>query len=308
MDAMKILIAYDGTANSDAAVASLRRAGLPEKAEAIVLTMSDRRLSQELDEQEELEAGVAVAESRATSGLRSARTASAAAAERIAGWFPGWSVGAEVSDDAPAAGILQKITAWSPNLVVVGTHGRSLVGRVLLGSVSQRVLAEARCSVRIGRRTRNEEGPIRLIVGIDGSRDALAAVTEIARRAWPSETEAHLVSAYAPLDLHYAPVVAALEAGHVDEEDWEFRFVREQVEEAAVTLSAAGLKVVPSVRVGIPVPVLLDEAETWSADAIVLGARGHSVIERLLLGSVSSSIAARANCPVDVIRPWALDA
>jgi nucleotide-binding universal stress UspA family protein len=48
--------------------------------------------------------------------------------------------------------------------------------------------------------------------------------------------------------------------------------------------------------------VLLNEAEAWHADCVFLGAKGISRIERFLLGSVSSSVAARAHCSVEVIR------
>ena len=46
----------------------------------------------------------------------------------------------------------------------------------------------------------------------------------------------------------------------------------------------------------------LEEAERWGADCIFLGAKGHSRFERLLLGSVSTAVSARAHCSVEVVR------
>ena len=39
----------------------------------------------------------------------------------------------------------------APDLIVVGSHGRSALGRFMLGSVSQKVVTEAHCSVRVAR-------------------------------------------------------------------------------------------------------------------------------------------------------------
>jgi nucleotide-binding universal stress UspA family protein len=55
---------------------------------------------------------------------------------------------------------------------------------------------------------------------------------------------------------------------------------------------------------GDPKRVLVDEAETWSADCIFVGAKGMSRVQRVLLGSVSGAVAARANCSVEVVRRY----
>jgi nucleotide-binding universal stress UspA family protein len=48
--------------------------------------------------------------------------------------------------------------------------------------------------------------------------------------------------------------------------------------------------------------VLITEAEDWDADCIFVGAKGMRGIERLLIGSVSAAVAARAHCSVEVVR------
>ncbi len=56
-------------------------------------------------------------------------------------------------------------------------------------------------------------------------------------------------------------------------------------------------------RPGHPVKVVLGEAKDLDCDLIVIGARGHSFFGRLLIGSVSDSIATHAKCSVLVVRP-----
>ena len=48
--------------------------------------------------------------------------------------------------------------------------------------------------------------------------------------------------------------------------------------------------------------VILDEAENWKADLIVVGSHGYRAWERFLLGSVSQAIVSHARCSVEVVR------
>jgi nucleotide-binding universal stress UspA family protein len=53
---------------------------------------------------------------------------------------------------------------------------------------------------------------------------------------------------------------------------------------------------------GSPRTVILDEAESWGADLIVVGSHGYRAWERFLLGSVSQSVVSHAKCSVEVVR------
>ena len=82
------------------------------------------------------------------------------------------------------------------DLIVVGSHGHSLLGgRLILGSVSQRVLYDARCSVRVARCWEEKrKGPVRIVVGFNGSQDSEVAVDAVASREWPEGSEARLIT------------------------------------------------------------------------------------------------------------------
>jgi len=51
-----------------------------------------------------------------------------------------------------------------------------------------------------------------------------------------------------------------------------------------------------------PYRVILNEAETWHADIIVVGSHGRSGFDRVIMGSVSEAVALHAKCSVEVIR------
>ena len=79
-------------------------------------------------------------------------------------------------------------------------------------------------------------------------------------------------------------------------------WAHQAVDAAAEELRAAGLTVTPQVVGGDPKHVLIDAARQFGADCIFIGAKGHSRLERFLLGSVSTAVAARAHCSVEVVR------
>jgi nucleotide-binding universal stress UspA family protein len=182
------------------------------------------------------------------------------------------------------------------DLVVVGSHGRSALGRLVLGSVSQKVLAQARCSVRVARgHTDVTPGPVRLAVGVDGSTDAEAAVRAVGQRVWPTGSEARVITG---VDAMLATTPRRPpESG---EEVW--AWVHRVTAGAAEVLRAAGLAVSCRVTEEDPKRLLPAEAEAWGADCIFVGARGLRGVERFLLGSVSAAVATRAHCSVEVVR------
>jgi nucleotide-binding universal stress UspA family protein len=74
------------------------------------------------------------------------------------------------------------------------------------------------------------------------------------------------------------------------------------VKAAMVKLRAADLTASFAIKEDDPKRALLDEAEKWKADCIFVGATGLGGLDRFLLGSVSSAVAARAHCSVEVVR------
>ncbi len=282
----KILVAYDGSACSDAALDDLRRAGLPSRVEAVVITIAYVFLPPPESEvpDDELAAPDAAALVRpalahAVEAVRKARAVAERAAERVRADFPGWTVRAEADGDTPAWALIKLAGSLGADLVVVGSHGHSSAGgRLILGSVSQKVLYEAGCSVRVARCAgERREGPVRIVVGFNGSTDAAAAVDAVTSRTWPAGSEVRLVNA----DDAATPATLA---------------------SATERLRAAGLMTSEAGGTGDPAHVLIREAEAWEADSIFVGTRDLHGFQHLLHGSVSAEVAARAQCSVEVVR------
>ena len=309
---MKILIAYDGSECADAAIEDLKTAGLPKTAEALVMTMADVFLPPSIDEEIDstfpmyVPDGVKRAHERAELKLEKARLMAQGASEQVKKIFPEWEVGHEALGESPAWAIIRKAEQWKSDLVVVGAQGHSVLGgRLILGSVSQRVLYETSCSVRIARSQRWDAGSqLRLLIGVDNSPYSDAAVEAVCQRQWPSGTEVRLLTVVDTVmainpDPSQPEILQWIEVGDEKNRDQ----VRQVFQPSADKLRSAGLDAAVMIRSGNPTNELLDEAESWGAGCIFLGPKGMRGIDRLLLGSVSSAVSARARCSVEVIRP-----
>ena len=308
---MKILVAYDGSEFADEALADLKNAGLGADVEVLVLSLADVFLPPPPDEIVDDAAPAYIPESvrraldRAQQELDEAKALAKRAADQIRAAFPSWTINYDAQADSPAWALLRTADASNPDLIVLGARGHSVFGgRLILGSISLRVLYEARCSVRIARApVRDVDGPVRILIAVDRSDDSNAAVEAVCRRNWPTGSEVALLSVVdtvmAVNPIGEPETVKWIEVG--EGENWEP--VRELFAPDAQKLRDAGLHVEVLVRRGSPADQILEESNTWGATCIFLGARGTRGIERLMLGSVSSAVAARALCSVEVVRP-----
>jgi nucleotide-binding universal stress UspA family protein len=283
---MKILIAYDGSRAADAGIADLARAGMPPTGEARVLSIADVMLPPSargrLVGSETVSPELAAEAPNAVHPLEDAIATAREGAALLEKALPGWDVTPVAQADAPAWGIVKEADAWQPDIVVVGSEGKSAVGRFLLGSIAYKVLTEGRCNVRIARaRKTARQGPIRIVVAVDGSEGALTAVDLVAKRHWPAGTEVLLLLCE---PLSDSESEAALNAAK------------------ARLASYRGLSVRAETREGDPKRELIDAAKEWQADAIYVGARGLGRMDRFLLGSVSLYVALNADCSVGVVH------
>jgi nucleotide-binding universal stress UspA family protein len=294
---MKIVIGYDGSDCAGAALHDLQRAGLPHAVEALVISVAEQWLpppppsSYEIAGAEGILGGVIEAKRQASQAVEDARSIALQATKVVQSLLPSWSVGAEAYSGSPAREILRRAEEWEADLIVVGSHGRSAAGRLILGSVSQRVVTGAACSVRVARhQAKEKDSPVRIIIGFDGSPGSDIAVRKVAARIWPKDSEVRLVTSVDPLHEY------AMEP----EEKFAYMLAIQQA--AETTFRTVGLQVESFIKEEDPKLLLIAEAERWGADSIFVGARGLNRVERFLLGSVSTAVVARAHCSVEVAR------
>jgi nucleotide-binding universal stress UspA family protein len=284
---MKVVIGHDGSSYADAAIADLQRAGLPEKVEAMVVTVGDAPLvapfaSHRIIEQtfvgERVRSIVEHANRQAEDALSEASDIAQSAAMQLSLHFPSWKVSGEVVSGAPAAQLIRTASQLNADLVVVGTHGRSALGRLILGSVSHEVLTHAPCSVRVGRgMPKGNRAGLRILVGLDRRSNADKILRQILQRSWPRATELRVVT--------------------VDDGDATTTFGTFQ------ELFAGDVKVSAGFLKGDMRELLILEARRWQADCIVLGpetidARPEGLLESTLWTDLLSG----AECSLEIVR------
>jgi nucleotide-binding universal stress UspA family protein len=186
---MRVLIAYDCSAHAKAAIDDLECAGLPRQTEAIVVSVAHRGWPHAKPEEE---SGPFDSPWKAT--MKEAEALAEEGKSRVQSLFPAWSVSCEPLWGDPAAALLKTINVWKPDLVVVGSHGRSIPARLFLGSVSAELVHHAPCSVRVVRHPSKAQGPIRILIATDGSDQAQASVDAVVRRSWPEGTQARILA------------------------------------------------------------------------------------------------------------------
>jgi len=302
---MKLLIGYDGSACADAALHDLRRAGLPGDVEARILSVAEVWLPPVSAPEGETIPGAEPVYAKARQALVHAETLAEHARQQLLAMFPEWQVKTEAAAGSPAWELVFRADSWKPDLVTVGSYGRTAVGSFVLGSVSQRVLTEARTSVRIARGNKDrDDRASKIMLGVDGSRGSKLALNQVVNRAWPQNTEVRVVMVSDPLvpafvtDLLSPIVESVAEVTRADR-----RWQEEVLADCEAALVPTGLKITAEIREGDPKRELPELAQAWQADCIFVGSQGFSNrFERFVLGSVSSAVASRAQCSVEVVR------
>jgi nucleotide-binding universal stress UspA family protein len=195
------------------------------------------------------------------------------------------------------AGRLLVELSGEASLVVLGHRGHGGFASLLLGSVASTVVAHAQAPVVVVRPGDESEpaGPGPVVVGVDGSESARAALEFGFAQAQRHGVSLQVVHAYQPpptswlADINYDP--AEIEAGEQHELYRTVRPVQERYPDVPVSYS---------VVVGHPAGCLLEAAA--GASLLVVGSRGRGGFTGLLLGAVSQQVVRHATSPVAVAR------
>ena len=310
---MRVLIGYDGSEGADAAIDDLRKAGLPHDVEALIVSISEVMMPTSTGSEvvqpitsRRLTDALAQAEARTEQALKEAQDLAAEAGDRVLSYFPNWKVQTEGHAGWPATDLINKADEWKADLVVVGSRGRSALGRFILGSVSKKVVTDSHHSVRVAREAteKNDSKPPRIMIGVDGSPEAEHAVREVGMRVWPKGTEVRIIAVDdGTSPKRIASVLPTVAAMIKDSNEKALEAARLMVEWAERELRAIGLQVSVAIEKGDPQRILVEEARKWEADSIFVGSRKFDgTFERFWLGSVSTALVTKAHCSVEVVR------
>ena len=305
-----MLIAYDGSPGSDAMLDDLSHAGLSAELNVTVVSVADVWLPPDPERLEPafpdpVPQAVRKARARAVEEVEASRALAERASEHLKSVFQKWKVYPKAFADSPPWGIIKAAAASKADLIVLGSHGRSALGRFFLGSVAQKVASEAHRSVRIARPPQQSaHPPLRILVAVDGSDDSQTAALAVAMRTWPIAAKFRVVTVIDPrMQTAVAwPGIYAdqwVQPHDKTAQDW----VGRMLEHSATKLVEAGLKVETDIFDGEPKKVIVREAESWGADCIFLGGRGLHHGDRLILGTTASAVAMRFHCSVEIVRP-----
>src|SRR5690349_4022206 len=146
---------------------------------------------------------------------------------------------------------------------------------------------------------------MKILLAVDGSPCSDAAVEEVARRPWPEKSSVKVLTAF-ELPAPPTPEAWAIPLTYYDDMDAALRKQASNILDRAIqTLKSKlnqNIAIDGQIAPGSPRTVILDEAEAWGADLIVVGSHGYRAWERFLLGSVSQSVVSHAKCSVEVVR------
>jgi nucleotide-binding universal stress UspA family protein len=143
---------------------------------------------------------------------------------------------------------------------------------------------------------------MKILIAMDGSDFSQAALQSVIARPWPPNSQIKVLNVVEPPSL-----LMGREMGGYDPEfEMVWKALREQakdiVEKAAEKLRAAKFTVSTELVEGDPKSQIIDIANQWHADMIVLGSHGRRGIDRFLMGSVSQAVVRHAHCSVEIIR------
>lgn len=188
--------------------------------------------------------------------------------------------------------------------VVVGSHGRTGIARMLLGSVAERVARHAKCSVLIARESAAKDAKEVIVLATDLT-DASEPALEAALRE-ATNRNARLFAVHAIEDPHvaaYSELAAAFGATALGPPPEFEREVNDALA-AMIARKLAGSPIIAEsvVASGAAAPAVVRVAEQVGATLLVVGTGRKSTLERLALGSVAEKIVRHAPCSVLVAR------
>jgi nucleotide-binding universal stress UspA family protein len=184
-------------------------------------------------------------------------------------------------DTAAYNGILEDAETIQPQLIIMGRHGRSALDRMVMGSVTAKIIGHSHFNVLVvpGQATLNFH---RLLIASDGS--------PFSDAAWEEALSITRIAG------------SSLLAVSVARDDSAVTRTQGTLQRLQAAAAQAGIPLETQILRGRPFEAILNAAAMKQVDLIILGSHGRTGLKRLLLGSVAERVIGLASCPVLVAK------
>jgi len=197
------------------------------------------------------------------------------------------------------------------DLVVMTTHGRGALGRAAYGSVADQLVRSLEVPVLLVRpdaadRAVADTGWVarEIVLGLDGSRPAEAALEPAARLARMLQVPMTVVQVVQPLAVAADPPLPLPTGYHTRITEVRRREALDYLEDIAEGLRARGIAATAAAVIGdSPAGTLLDLGRAERGALLAVGTRGRGGVKRLMLGSVADKLVRGAEVPVLIVPP-----
>jgi nucleotide-binding universal stress UspA family protein len=306
---VKILIAYDGSGYAHTSLDDLQHAGLPSKADVLVISIAEAWLSPKTDEKifyppldNDIIEYFQTHSQQMDRNLAETKTILVEAKEKLQRNFPGWDLKTDARAGSPAQVVLRRAAEFKPDLIVVGAQGLSSDGVSGIGSVSQKIISESHFPVRVAR-SNPETDAMRLKIDIcfDGSPGSMETVKAVALRFWRGQPEIRLLVVTDPM-IAVLPgrVLQVIQGMPEDGLKGERKWIESLTAKAVQMLENVGITTSIHIYSGNPRTMLVAESKKWKSDTIFIGTRS-SQTQSHSLGCVALAVVTRASCTVETI-------
>jgi nucleotide-binding universal stress UspA family protein len=203
----------------------------------------------------------------------------------------------------PAAAVAGVAQTRAADLIVMTTHGRGELARMVVGSVADAVVRETRVPLLLIRAGLEidawEQGLHRILVPLDGSALAEAALPRVAELARLTNARLTLLQVIGPP----MPELTAFEIARLPEDDGELTIAAEAyLRRVAATLHERGLDADTAVHFGDPAACIAEEVALNRHGLVAMSTHGRSGIDRLVVGSVADRVLRTARAPLLLFR------
>ena len=220
----------------------------------------------------------------------------------------GVSVETKIATGIPSEEVLAAAAGEDPELIVVGTRGKTGLAHILLGSTAERIIRAAPCPVlavrtegqrtdEIGNRLRDPADLKRILVPVDFSDcsiDVLEYAALVTQRCKAAMTILHVME----------PVSYGLDftLPHVAKREQDRAIITDKLSSLTSALTSAGLTCDFHISGGLPADSILETSRAQRSDLIVMGTHGRRGLSHALFGSVAETVLRKSSCPVLTVR------